>query len=29
MSDEFDREHYEFKMSIMQKVDPRTYKKRG
>jgi len=27
MSDEFDREHYEFKMSIMQKADPRTYKK--
>jgi hypothetical protein len=23
MSDEFDREHYEFKMSIMKKVDPR------
>ena len=23
MNDEFDREHYEFKMSIMKKVDPR------
>lgn len=27
MSDEFDREHYEFKMSIMREVDPRTYSK--
>ena len=30
MSDEFDREHYEFKMGIMVKVDPRdpeTYRK--
>jgi hypothetical protein len=27
MTDEFDREHYEFKMSIMQKVDPRTFGK--
>jgi hypothetical protein len=23
LSDEYDREHYEFKMSIMRKVDPR------
>jgi len=27
MSDEFDKEHFEFKMKYMQKVDPRTYKK--
>ena len=27
MTDEFDREHYEFKMQYMQKVDPRTYKR--
>jgi len=27
MSDEFDREHLEFKMKYMCKVDPRTYKK--
>lgn len=26
-SDEFDREHYDFKMDIMQRVDPRTYKR--
>lgn len=26
-SDEFDCEHYDFKMDIMQQVDPRTYKR--